>query len=63
MDGADPGDDGRSRILSLLGPVPVTLDDIVRASGLPVAAVRVALLELDLAGRLHRDPAGRISLR
>lgn len=63
MDGADPGDNGRSRILSLLGPVPVALDDIVRASGLPVAAVRVALLELDLAGRQHRDPAGRISLR
>lgn len=63
MDGADPGDDGRTHILSLLGPVPVTLDDVVRASGLPVAAVRVALLELDLAGRLHRDPAGRISLR
>jgi len=63
MGGADPGDDGRNRILSLLGPVPVTLDDIVRASGLPVAAVRVALLELDLAGRLHRDPAGRVSLQ
>ncbi len=63
MEGADPGEDGRSRILSLLGPVPVTLDDIVRASRLPVAAVRVALLELDLAGRLHRDAAGRVSLR
>jgi DNA processing protein len=59
---ADPGDDGRSRIMSLLGPVPVTIDDVVRASGLGVAAVRVALLELELAGRLQRDPGGRVSL-
>ncbi|WP_296576890.1 DNA-processing protein DprA [Phreatobacter sp.] len=62
MQQADPGDDGRQRILALLGPVPVTPDDIVRASGLGAAAVRVALLELELAGRLHRDPGGRVSL-
>lgn len=62
LDAADPGDDGRSRILALLGPVPVTIDDVVRASGLGVAAVRVALLELELAGRLQRDPGGRVSL-
>ncbi|MDP3544955.1 MAG: DNA-processing protein DprA [Phreatobacter sp.] len=62
LDAADPGDDGRSRIMALLGPVPVTLDDVVRASGLGVAAVRVALLELELAGRLQRDPGGRVSL-
>jgi DNA processing protein len=62
MEEADPGDDGRQRILGLLGPVPVTVDDVVRASGLGVAAVRVALLELELAGRLHRDSGGRVSL-
>lgn len=62
LEAADPGDDGRSRIMALLGPVPVTLDDVVRASGLGVAAVRVALLELELAGRLQRDPGGRVSL-
>ena len=57
-----PGEDARSRIVSLLGPVPAELDDIVRSSGLTVAMVRVVLLELDLAGRLIRDPAGRVSL-
>lgn len=62
MEDADPGDDGRQRILALLGPVAVTVDDIVRASGLGVPAVRVALLELELAGRLHRDSGGRVSL-
>ncbi len=62
IEAADPGEDGRSRILGLLGPVPVTVDDVVRASGLSVAAVRVTLLELELAGRLQRDPGGRVSL-
>ncbi|WP_439575453.1 DNA-processing protein DprA [Phreatobacter sp.] len=62
MEPVEPGDDTRSRIHSLLGPVPVTIDDIVRASEAPVAAVRVVLLELELAGRLHREPGGRVSL-
>ena len=62
LQAADPGNDGRSRILALLGPVPVTIDDVVRASGLSVAAVRVALLELELAGRLQRDAGGSVSL-
>lgn len=62
LEPADPGEDGRSRIVALLGPVPATIDDIVRASGLGVAAVRVVLLELELAGRLQRDPGGRVTL-
>ncbi|MBL8569925.1 MAG: DNA-protecting protein DprA [Phreatobacter sp.] len=59
---ADPGETARDRLAMLLGPVPAAVDDLVRASGLPVAAVRVLLLELELAGRLHRDAAGRVSL-
>jgi DNA processing protein len=62
FDASDPGDAGRDRILELLGPVPVTLDDIVRASSLPVAVTRVVLLELELAGRVKRDTAGRVFL-
>lgn len=59
---ADPGDDARERLLHLLGPVPVTVDDLVRAAALPVATVRVVLLELELAGRIDRDAAGRVAL-
>lgn len=62
LDAGDPGDDARSRILALLGPVPATVDDIVRTSGCGAAAVRVVLLELELAGRLQREPGGRVSL-
>ncbi|MFK8251096.1 DNA-processing protein DprA [Ancylobacter terrae] len=58
----DPGDDERSRVLELLGPVPVAVDDIVRMSGASASAVQIILLELDLAGRLERHGGGRVSL-
>jgi DNA processing protein len=54
--------DARARILALLGPTAVAIDDIVRLSGTSAAAVRVTLLELDLAGRLERQPGGLVAL-
>ena len=58
----EPADDQRARVLDLLGPVPVAVDDIVRQAGLSVATVRIVLLELELAGRVWRDPAGGAGL-
>jgi DNA processing protein len=55
-------DDDRSRIIALLGPTPVPIDDLVRLSGRPPAIVRTVLLELDLAGRLERHGGGLVSL-
>jgi DNA processing protein len=52
----------RKRVASALGPTPTNVDDIIRETGLPVPVVRMVLLELDLAGRLHRDPGDRVSL-
>ena len=52
----------RSRIVSLLGPSPVSLDDLIRMSGLSPALVRTVLLELELAGRLERHGGGLVSL-
>ncbi|HUD51724.1 DNA-processing protein DprA [Parvibaculum sp.] len=52
----------RQRILSALGPTPTAVDDIVRQTGASIPAIRMVLLELDLAGRLHRDPGDRVSL-
>jgi DNA processing protein len=57
-----PGADERARIVSLLGPTPVTIDDLVRLSGSSPAIVRTVLLELDLAGRLERHGGGLVSL-
>lgn len=52
----------RKRIISALGPTPIMVDEIVRQTGLSVPTVRIVLLELDLAGRLHRDTGDRVSL-
>jgi len=57
-----PDDDMRRRIVSLLGPTPVAIDDLIRLSGASAAMVRVALLELDIAGRLERHGGGLVSL-
>jgi DNA processing protein len=59
---AEPEAEARALVLSALGPVAVHIDEIVRHTGLPVAQVRVVLLELDLAGRLHREAGGGVSL-
>jgi DNA processing protein len=58
----EPGAGERARIVSLLGPTPVTIDDLVRLSGSSPAIVRTILLELDLAGRLERHGGGLVSL-
>jgi DNA processing protein len=58
------GDEGAlGTIEELLGPSPVPVDEIIRLSGASSGAVQMALLELDLAGRLERHAGGRVSLR
>ena len=58
----EPGEDERSRIVALLGPTPVAIDDLVRLSGTSPAIVRTVLLELELAGRLERHGGAMVSL-
>jgi DNA processing protein len=55
----DAGD--RARVVKLLGPTPISLDDLIRMADASPAAVRVVLLELELAGRLERR-GGMVSL-
>jgi DNA processing protein len=50
-------------IEELLGPSPVPVDEIIRLSEATSGAVQMALLELDLAGRLDRHAGGKVSLR
>jgi DNA processing protein len=57
-----PDDSDRARIVNALGPTPVEVDDIIRHTELPASTVYLVLLELDLAGRLHRHPGGMVSL-
>ncbi len=60
---AEPEESERGRVLEALGPSPVEVDEIIRFTGLPARVVQVILLELDLAGRVERQPGQRISLR
>jgi DNA processing protein len=57
------GEDAFGGIEDLLGPSPVPVDEIIRLSGASSGAVQMALLELDLAGRLDRHAGNQVSLR
>jgi len=59
---AEPEADQRARIVGLLGPSPLGLDDLIRMAQVPPAVVRMVLLELELAGRLERHGGGMMSL-
>ncbi|MFA5988238.1 MAG: DNA-processing protein DprA [Sphingomonas sp.] len=59
---ADATDTERRGLHALLGPVPVSVDELIRQSGMGPAIVQTVLLELELAGRLERHAAGRVSL-
>ena len=58
----DQVDGARAEVQEMLGPAPVTVDEIVRNSQFSPAAVSVVLLELELAGRLERHPGNQVSL-
>jgi DNA processing protein len=51
-----------NRVVVLLGPTPIAVDELTRQCQLSAPVVRAALLELDLAGRLEWHPGNRISL-
>jgi DNA processing protein len=59
------GDSGdhMNAVVTALGPAPIAVDAIARATGLSVQSVQVALLELDLAGRLERQGLSLVALR
>jgi DNA processing protein len=52
----------RQRVTSLLGPAPVSIDDLVREANAPPGAVQIVLFELELAGRLERHGNGLVLL-
>ncbi|AUW58641.1 DNA-protecting protein DprA [Sphingobium sp. SCG-1] len=59
----DASDAERRRIVDLLGPVPVQVDELIRQSGIAPALVQTVLLELELAARVERHAGGRVSLQ
>lgn len=51
----------RRVVLDLLGPTPVALDDLVRASGQGTREINRMLIELELEGEVLRHPGGTLS--
>jgi DNA processing protein len=51
----------RDRVISALGPQPIDVDELIRATGLGAREVRIVLMELDLAGRIERHGAQLVS--
>lgn len=52
----------RQMIMSLLSADPVTVDEIARRCQLSVAAIKAAILELELAGRLQSLAGDRVAI-
>jgi len=51
-----------ARLLAALGPAPVDIDELARATRLPARALQIALIELALAGRIERHGHQLVSL-
>lgn len=58
-----PGEDARQRLLSLLSPTAVEVDELIHQTGLSAAAMQMLLLELDLAGRIEWSNGQMVALR
>jgi DNA processing protein len=53
----------RARVLELLSPSPISIDELMRAADAPIREVRIVLLELELAGKLEVSGGARVALR
>ena len=51
----------RDQVIEALGPAPVEIDELIRQTGAPAAAILTVILELELAGRCRRQPGNRVS--
>jgi DNA processing protein len=56
------GNSDRARILEALGPAPIAIDELARATGLAIRAVQIVLMELSLASRITLHGGQLVSL-
>ena len=61
---AEPDDASviQAKVLQLLGPSPVAVDELIRRSQCPPAEVNAVLLDLEIAGRVQTLPGNRVAL-
>ncbi|HEX3755882.1 MAG TPA: DNA-processing protein DprA [Rhizomicrobium sp.] len=50
----------RAAVEEALSAAPVAIDELIRQTGAPAAAILTVILELELAGRCIRQPGGRV---
>jgi DNA processing protein len=60
--GALPLEPPRQRVEALLGPAPLGMDDLARASACSIGEIRLILQELEIEGRIERHGGDRVSL-
>lgn len=58
-----PGSNETAKVANLLSPTPLPIDDLVRMASMPLRIVQIALLELEIAGRLERHGGNRVSIK
>ena len=56
-------DSDRDKVLEALGPAPIDIDELGRATGLSARSIQIALVELALAGRIERHGHQLVSRR
>ena len=62
-DVTDPGaGSDLDRLVGLIGPVPMQVDELIRASALAPRDLQAALMELEIAGQIRRHDGNRVSL-
>ncbi|HTJ01160.1 MAG TPA: DNA-processing protein DprA [Methylovirgula sp.] len=54
-------EDARRRIVALLGPAPISIDELARAAAVPTGDLRAILFELALSGEIEHQPGDLIS--
>ncbi len=52
----------REKILEILSPTPISIDEIIRDAQAPVGYILTILLELELAGRIERQAGNKVNL-
>lgn len=58
----EPDQNLRERVLENLSPVPVSVDELIRAVAAPPGMVLTVILELELAGRIERQAGNKVNL-
>ncbi len=61
-DDAETSANFQETLLAHLSFTPIHIDELIRACDVSISAMQMALLELELAGRIKRLPANRVSL-